>query len=79
VEPARVVRAPLVGDGALGDLQVLDAGHPDYAAPTTGVIVGDTLFYVATAQLAAIRPDGTVAPADSMRENVILRVAIPGH
>jgi hypothetical protein len=79
VEPARVVRAPLVGDGALGDLQVLDAGHPDYAAPTTGVIVGDTLFYVATAQLAAIRPGGTVAPADSMRENVILRVAIPGH
>jgi hypothetical protein len=51
-----VVRARLAGDGAvLGDLQVLDVGHPDYAAPTTGVVVGDTLFYVATAQLGAIR------------------------
>jgi sugar lactone lactonase YvrE len=78
VEPARVVRARLAGDGAtLEDLQVLDVGHPDYAAPTTGVLVGDTLFYVATAQLGAIRPGGRVAPADSMRENVILRLLIP--
>jgi sugar lactone lactonase YvrE len=78
VEPARVVRGRLAGDGAtLGMLQVLDAGHPDYAAPTTGVLVGDTLFYVATAQLGAIRPGGRVAPADSMRENVILRLVIP--
>ena len=79
VEPARVVRARLAGDGmTLGDLQVLDVGHPDYAAPTTGVVVGDTLFYVATAQLGAIRPGGRVAPADSMRENVILRLPIDG-
>jgi sugar lactone lactonase YvrE len=77
VEPARVVRARLAGDGAmLGDLQVLDVGHPDYAAPTTGVVVGDTLFYVATAQLGAIRPGGRVAPPDSMRENVILRLLL---
>ena len=78
VQPARVVRARLAGDGAtLGKLQVLDVGHPDYAVPTTGVLVGDTLFYVATAQLGAIRPGGRVAPADSMRENVILRLLIP--
>ena len=43
----------------------------------TGVLVGDTLFYVATAQLDAIRPGGRVAPADSMRENVILRLVVP--
>ena len=78
VEPARVVRARLAKDGAtLGHFRVLDAGHPDYAVPTTGVVVGDTLFYVATAQLGAIRPGGHVAPADSMRENVILRLTIP--
>jgi hypothetical protein len=59
------------------ELRVLDASHPDYQVPTTGVLVGDTLFYVATAQLEAIRPGGTVAPADSMRENVILRLVIP--
>jgi hypothetical protein len=37
----------------------------------------DTLFYVATAQLGAIRPGGRIAPADSMRENVILRLTLP--
>jgi len=39
-------------------------------------MVGDTLFYIATAQLGAIRPGGRVAPADSLRENVILRLPI---
>ena len=77
VEPARVVQARLNADGErMESLQVLDAGHPDYDVPTTGVIVGDTLFYVATAQLGAIRPGGRVAPADSLRENVILRVTL---
>ena len=78
VEPGRVVQAPLGPDGgSLGALKVLQAGHPDFRVPTTGVMVGDTLFYVATAQLDAIRPGGRMAPADSMRENVILRIVIP--
>ncbi|HEU5041217.1 MAG TPA: hypothetical protein VFT84_10370 [Gemmatimonadales bacterium] len=78
VEPARVVRAPLSEDGTgMRELRILDQGHADYAIPTTGVVVGDTLFYVATAQLDAIRPGGRLAPADSMRENVILRVGLP--
>jgi sugar lactone lactonase YvrE len=77
VKPARVVRAPLVDDGTrLAGLEVLDAGHPDYRIPTTGVLVGDTLFYVATAQLDAIRPGGRLA-ADSMGENAILRLTLP--
>jgi|SRR6476661_921204 len=78
IEPARVVQAPLSDDGlTIRALRTLDRGHPDYDVPTTGVMVGDTLFYVATAQLGAIRPGGRVAPADSMRENVVLRVTIP--
>jgi hypothetical protein len=78
VEPARVVQAPLsAGGAALERLRVLEAGHPDYLSPTTGVVVGDTLFYVATAQLRAIRPGGRLAPLDSMRDNVILRLSIP--
>jgi hypothetical protein len=78
IEPARVVRATL-SDDALGvrEVRTLDRGHPDYDVPTTGVMVGDTLFYVATAQLGAIRPGGRMLPADSLRENVVLRVTIP--
>jgi len=78
IEPARVVQAPLGEDGLLlRELRTLERGHRDFAVPTTGVFVGDTLFYVATAQLGAIRPGGRVAPADSMRENVILRLSVP--
>jgi sugar lactone lactonase YvrE len=76
VEPKRVVQAPLANDTTLRELRVLDAGHPDFDVPTTGVLVGDTLFYVATAQLGAIRTGGRVAPVDSMRENVVLRLPI---
>jgi hypothetical protein len=77
VEPPRVVLAPLGAGGTrLGELRVLESGHPDYAVPTTGVLVGDTLFYIATAQLGAIRPGGRIAPVDSLRENVILRLPI---
>jgi sugar lactone lactonase YvrE len=80
IEPPRVVQAPLGDDGlSLRELRTLERGHRDYAVPTTGVFVGDTLFYVATAQLGAIRPGGRVAPADSMRENVILRLVVPGR
>jgi len=77
VEPKRVVHAPLADEATLRELRVLDAAHPDFDVPTTGVLVGDTLFYVATAQLGAIRTGGRMAPADSMRENVILRLPIP--
>ncbi|HUR95000.1 MAG TPA: hypothetical protein VMY76_10480, partial [Gemmatimonadales bacterium] len=63
VRPVRVVQARLLAAGdSMERLRVLEAGHPDHAAPTTGVIVGDTLFYVATAQLDAIRPGGRIAP-----------------
>jgi len=78
VSPARVVQAPLTDDGyAVRELRTLERGHPDHAIPTTGVMVGDTLFYVATAQLDAIRPGGRMVPADSMRENVILKLTLP--
>jgi sugar lactone lactonase YvrE len=78
--PGRVVQAPFARDSTvLAGLRVLDSAHPDYRGPTTGVMVGDTLFYVATAQLGAIRPGGKIAPADSLRENVILRLTIPAR
>jgi sugar lactone lactonase YvrE len=78
IKPARVVQAPLSEEGlAVTALRTLDRGHPDYDVPTTGVMVGDTLFYIATAQLGAIRPRGRVMPADSLRENVVLRVTVP--
>lgn len=56
VEGARVTRAT-----------VLMRGHPDFLNPTTGVVVGDRLLFVADTKLQSARPDGTVSPLPSGR------------
>ncbi len=63
--PARILRIALADDAAsITAVEVLEAGHPRHAVPTTGVVVGDELFYVATSQLDRIdRRDGSFDPA----------------
>jgi sugar lactone lactonase YvrE len=36
--------------------EVLECNHPLHRLPTTGVVVGDTLFYIATSQFDRLRP-----------------------
>lgn len=43
---------------AVVNARVLAAGHPDFAYPTTGVVVGDTLYLVATSFADRPRTDG---------------------
>jgi hypothetical protein len=43
----------------------MERGRADFRGPTTGVIVGDTLFYVANAQIGPFDPrkeGGSLAP-----------------
>jgi len=42
---------------------VLEMNHPLMQIPTTGVIVGDELYYVANANFRAVKPDGTLDAA----------------
>ena len=39
---------------------VLMRGHPDFLNPTTGVVVGDRLLFVADTKLQGAQPDGTL-------------------
>ena len=60
------------GDGDFGALRgaagwterarVLESNHPDYALPTTGVVVGDELFYVANTQIDRMGAGGRSDP-----------------
>ena len=51
--------------GSAGSVRDLERGRGDYRGPTTGAIVGDTLFYVANAQIGPFDPrkeGGSLAP-----------------
>jgi YVTN family beta-propeller protein len=59
--------------------QVLVADHPEHVQPTTGVVVGDELYYIANSQLqlfrSIFRADGTF-PLLPLRPVVILTIGL---
>jgi hypothetical protein len=55
---------------------VLEADHPLFDIPTTGVIVGDEFFYVANGQFGAVQKDGTLLPLERLNEPAILKLRL---
>jgi hypothetical protein len=55
---------------------VLERAHPAYRYPTTGVIVGDSLYYVANPGWDRLEDNGTVKPAATPSPTVILRLPL---
>lgn len=56
--------------------EVLERAHPAFRYPTTGVIVGDSLYYVANPGWDRLEDDGTVRPAEAPTPTVILRLPL---
>jgi hypothetical protein len=75
--PERVVRLFLSADGRGAERsRVLESNHPDYALPTTGVVVGDELSYVANTQIRRMGPDGRLTPGAKLRGPILLRLKL---
>jgi hypothetical protein len=75
--PARVVQAELTPSlDAVTCLAVLDRNRPEFDIPTTGVLVGNDLLYVASSQLRRFNEDKTIFPADKLTESVIIRTPL---
>jgi hypothetical protein len=72
----QVIRIRIARD-AITSVEVLERRHPAYEQPTTGVIVGNELVYIANSRYARIRPDGT-APAGP-GGTVLLRLPCMSH
>ncbi|HEX8692676.1 MAG TPA: hypothetical protein VF746_09670 [Longimicrobium sp.] len=73
----RFVLSP-AGDSIVA-AEVLERSHPAYVDPTTGVVVGDSLFYIANAQFRRLQDDLTLRPAERPHGTVVLRLPIgPG-
>ena len=67
--PSRLIAFDLDG-AAVGKVRELERGRPDFRGPTTGGFVGDTLFYVANAQIGPFDPrsqGGALAPVLVLR------------
>lgn len=58
------------------EIEVLDRDHPLYSSPTTGAVVGDWFYYIATAQFGKFDADGVLAPWDELSDTYILKVAL---
>jgi sugar lactone lactonase YvrE len=71
----RVQRFTLSEDRArITGAVVLEANHPMFMNPTTGVVVGDELYYVANSQFGSFSPDGSLFTPERLFETVTLRV-----
>ncbi|MGH9870118.1 MAG: tetratricopeptide repeat protein [Candidatus Polarisedimenticolia bacterium] len=56
---------------------VLDRNRPEFDIPTTGVLVKDELFYVASSQLRAF-DGGVIWPPERLTKSTILRTPLAG-
>ncbi|HVF39074.1 MAG TPA: hypothetical protein VM939_04170 [Gemmatimonadaceae bacterium] len=55
----------------------LERRHPAYTIPTTGTVVGDTLFYVANSQLRRLDAKGSLRDPTVEARTVVLRLPLP--
>lgn len=77
VNPHRVIRLQLDRNmKAVERWEVLEANHPDFDEPTLGLIAGDDFFYVANSQWGSVDEQGKLAPAEKLRDPVILHLKL---
>lgn len=73
----QVIQLMLNDDGTgFKKAKVLEREHPMMNRPTTGVLVGSELYYIANAQFDNFDKDGSLFPMERMYEPVILKVSV---
>lgn len=73
----RVARCRLDDSGLVLDrCETLEQSHPLFDHPTGGVIVGDTLYYIANSQFDSIGADGGLPPLERLYQPVILKLQL---
>jgi hypothetical protein len=59
--------------------QALEAYHPLFNLPTTGVIVGNHFYYIANSQLREYDSEGNLSPLSELEEPKILKVVLQSN
>jgi sugar lactone lactonase YvrE len=66
--------------GRVTRAEVLMRGHPDFRNPTTGVVVGDRLLFLADTKLQSATPDGALTPLPAGRTgHRLLEISVGGQ
>ena len=77
VSPNRIIRLQLSSDQLrVVKLETLEANNEVFDEPTLGVIVKGDLFFIANSQWGAIDEKGNLAPADKLKDPVILKLKL---
>ncbi len=68
----------MLNDAGTGfaEAKILEREHPMMNRPTTGVLIGSDLYYVANAQFDNFDKNGSLFPMERMYEPVILKVSV---
>ncbi|MCG8510855.1 MAG: hypothetical protein MI741_16650, partial [Rhodospirillales bacterium] len=73
----RVLKLHLSEDlEAIERVEELENNHPLFVNPTTGAIVDNWFFYVATAQFSKFDENGILAPWDELSDTIILKLKL---
>ncbi len=73
----QVIQLMLNDEGSgFEEARVLERAHPMMNRPTTGVLVGSELYYIANAQFDNFNQDGSLFPMKRMYEPIILKVSV---
>lgn len=77
VNPQRVVRIRLSPDNSsVSDFRVLCANNPLFDEPSLGVVVNRDFVFVANSQWGKISDEGKLAPAEQLRDPIILKIKL---
>jgi sugar lactone lactonase YvrE len=77
VNPNRIVRLSLTPDYArVVKFETLEANNPVFDDPTLGVLVQGDLYFIANSQWGAIDEKGNLAPAEKLKDPVILKLKL---
>ncbi|AKJ04197.1 hypothetical protein ATI61_101710 [Archangium gephyra] len=75
--PGRIIRFVLSDSrDSIVRTEVLESNHPSFQLPTTGVLVGNALYFIANSQLRSVGADGKYLPAEKLQPVSILRVSV---
>jgi hypothetical protein len=73
----RIVRL-FLSDGGKSVIRakVLEANHPLFNLPTTGVMADSSLYYIANSQLRSFDEKGNIFPCEKLQDSFILKVDV---
>jgi hypothetical protein len=77
INPPRLVRLSLSRDmSRIERLETIEANNPIFDEPTLGVLVKDTFYLIANSQWGMIDEKGQLAPAEKLKEPVVLKIKL---